>query len=413
MKKIAKLSLVAAVAVAGLTTANAQPLEEAIKNVDVSGSVVYRYNDYSDDTNLPSGLETTVKGSDKTGTNNYYKAVANLKAGITDDVALNTSVSANNNYAAFDTSTSGDANVAVELTKVNFAYTGVKDTTVLAGKMGVPTPWTVASQIDGNEQTGTGAVVINSSTPVTFIGAYFNQTNFGKTTVKSAGNHSLTTAKVTDTTGYTANAVTANADKIAVGKDANSIAVVGAKTSFTGVDLEAYYADQVDTLESYTAAADYKIALDGVTLGTGIRYTNLQLDALTTDDELTKGYISAVAGIFDAKVTYGVTGKDGGLVAYDNDAGTAMLGWNTYLNGQIDADYLQLHAGVQVLPKLNIALNHYEVNGNTVDDDAKEIFTQITYAHSKNLSTYVRLGQYETANNDATDAGRLQVAYKF
>ncbi|WP_428022395.1 major outer membrane protein, partial [Arcobacter sp.] len=33
MKKIAKLSLVAAVAVAGLTTANAQPLEEAIKNV--------------------------------------------------------------------------------------------------------------------------------------------------------------------------------------------------------------------------------------------------------------------------------------------------------------------------------------------------------------------------------------------
>ena len=47
MKKIAKISLVAAVAVAGLTTANAQPLEEAIKNVDVSGSVVYRYNDYN------------------------------------------------------------------------------------------------------------------------------------------------------------------------------------------------------------------------------------------------------------------------------------------------------------------------------------------------------------------------------
>ena len=49
MKKIAKLSLVAAVAVAGLTTANAQPLEEAIKNVDVSGSVVYRYDNFDDD----------------------------------------------------------------------------------------------------------------------------------------------------------------------------------------------------------------------------------------------------------------------------------------------------------------------------------------------------------------------------
>ena len=40
--KIAKLSLVAAVAVAGLSTANAQSLEQAIKDVDVNGSVVYR-----------------------------------------------------------------------------------------------------------------------------------------------------------------------------------------------------------------------------------------------------------------------------------------------------------------------------------------------------------------------------------
>jgi predicted porin len=81
--------------------------------------------------------------------------------------------------------------------------------------------------------------------------------------------------------------------------------------------------------------------------------------------------------------------------------------------GKLMLDYLQLHAGAQVLPKLNIALNHYEVSGDTVADDAKEIYTQITYAHSKNLSTYVRLGQYEKAASDATDAGRLQVEYKF
>ena len=64
MKKIAKLSLVAAVAVAGFTTANAQPLEEAIKNVDVSGSVVYRYNDY--DNNNTTGVD-----SDNDAENNY------------------------------------------------------------------------------------------------------------------------------------------------------------------------------------------------------------------------------------------------------------------------------------------------------------------------------------------------------
>ncbi len=49
MKKFVKLSLVAAVAVAGLTTANAKPLEEAIKGVDVSGTVAYQYNDRSSD----------------------------------------------------------------------------------------------------------------------------------------------------------------------------------------------------------------------------------------------------------------------------------------------------------------------------------------------------------------------------
>ncbi len=48
MRKISKISLVAAVAVAGFSTANAQPLEEAIKNVDVSGSVVYRYDNFHD-----------------------------------------------------------------------------------------------------------------------------------------------------------------------------------------------------------------------------------------------------------------------------------------------------------------------------------------------------------------------------
>ena len=46
MRKISKISLVAAVAVAGFSTANAQPLEQAIKDVEVSGSVVYRYDNF-------------------------------------------------------------------------------------------------------------------------------------------------------------------------------------------------------------------------------------------------------------------------------------------------------------------------------------------------------------------------------
>ena len=79
MKKIAKLSLVAAVAVAGLTTANAQPLEEAIKNVDVSGSVVYRYNDWNND----------KSGSLKDASDNNYKIGLNLSSKVNEDVKFN------------------------------------------------------------------------------------------------------------------------------------------------------------------------------------------------------------------------------------------------------------------------------------------------------------------------------------
>ena len=44
--KITKLSLIACVALASLSTASfAQPLEEAIKGIDVSGMLRYRYTD--------------------------------------------------------------------------------------------------------------------------------------------------------------------------------------------------------------------------------------------------------------------------------------------------------------------------------------------------------------------------------
>ena len=137
MKKIAKLSLVAAVAVAGLTTANAQPLEEAIKNVDVSGSVVYRYNDYQ------NNKGTNVTDDDKT--DNNYKVGLNLSSKVNDDIKFNSRflVAAPSNtgtgdggFASLNSSVNGDQNVGVELSHANFAYTGIANTTVVAGKQG-------------------------------------------------------------------------------------------------------------------------------------------------------------------------------------------------------------------------------------------------------------------------------------
>src|SRR5574344_1048505 len=87
MRKISKISLVAAVAVAGFSTANAQPLEEAIKNVEVSGSVVYRYDNFHNaEKKDPAGNVT----SDRNNTDaNRYKIGLNLSSKVNDYVKFN------------------------------------------------------------------------------------------------------------------------------------------------------------------------------------------------------------------------------------------------------------------------------------------------------------------------------------
>ena len=144
MKKIAKLSLVAAVAVVGFTSANATPLEEAIKGVETSVSVVYRYNNYDNDVTTPT--------SDNDADNNY-KIGLNLASKINEDVKLNTRFivgsETTGSFATMDTA-NADEQADVSLSNVYFGYTGIQNTTVNVGKQGLTTPWTVAIDSDGN-----------------------------------------------------------------------------------------------------------------------------------------------------------------------------------------------------------------------------------------------------------------------
>merc|ERR1711879_136016 len=55
----AKMSLVAAVAVAGLSNVNAASLEEAIKGVDVSGQFRFRFNEHNTDSNTAANTAET------------------------------------------------------------------------------------------------------------------------------------------------------------------------------------------------------------------------------------------------------------------------------------------------------------------------------------------------------------------
>jgi hypothetical protein len=382
MKNIIKMSLVAAVAVAGLTTSvSAKPLEESIKDVDLSGTMVYRYNDYSND------------AAGKTGSNvNYYKIGTTLKSKVNDYVTANVRVivgsdNSNADKATLNTGTDSDANPGVVVNQANFTVT-TDVATVIAGKQGLTTPWTTAIDSDGNEQTGTGLLTLVPAGPVTLAAAYFNQTNLG-----------LAHAAID-------------------GED--NVATVGVLGAAGPVSFDAWYLDMDKVFDSYTIGA--KATIDMITAE--LRYTSLDLDDTisTADNNSIIMKLGAKMDAFNAYLQYGMTDKEGGLSALDADAKTTMIGWNTTMHNKIDADYLRVGAGMDVMSGLNVSLNYASLDSKatataTQDTEEEELFTQITHKMGKNLTTYVRYGTYtnETgATKDNDDVrGRLQVQYTF
>ena len=406
MKKIAKLSLVAAVAVVGFTSANAQSLEEAIKGVETSGSVVYRYNDYDND-------NTTGVDSDNDASNNY-KIGLNLASKINEDVKLNTRfiVGSQTTGSFVELDTAGhDGQADVSLSNVYFGYTGIQNTTVNVGKQGLTTPWTTAIDSDGNEQTGTGILALSTVGPVTLAGAYFNQTNLDNSSDSViAGSTTADSTKVTS-----------------VLKGNESIATIGAIAAAGPVTLDAWYLNAQDLFDTYTVGAKSDLDLSGVKLGVDARYASLTLDSADNANSMAKIALTAKAGIVNGKVAYAMTDKDGGLTALDNDATTTLLGWSITSNGKSDADYWQAVAGVDILSNLNLSANYGNIqyiaaNDSSIDMEEEEIYAQLLYKMSKNLNTYVRYGTYtkettaqgaQTVDNNDDVRGRLQVEYTF
>lgn len=402
MRKISKISLVAAVAVAGFSTANAQPLEEAIKNVDVSGSVVYRYNNSDNQANTPS---------DQAETNNY-KIGLNLSSKVNDYVKFNSRFivgSANDGgFASLNSSkgnrnaqNSGDKQADVTLSNAYFGFTAIPNTVVNVGKQGLTTPYTVAVDINGNEQTGTGILALSTFGPITAGAGYFNATNLA-----DSGNGNVPRGLFDN--GYDMYVATVQGD-------------------LDFVKLEAWYAGMQNTFGSYTLAATSNLDLaESAKLGLEARYVNLELNnrIATGDAAENSMFRFAVDGKFsivNARLAYTMTDKNGGLTALDQDAKNTSLGWNITSNNIADADYFQGALGVDILDNLNFTAHYGYLKSDENADDIKqqEVYGQLTYKMSKNLSTYLRYGNFEekvvsTGNKDIDqDMGRLQVAYTF
>ena len=389
------MSLVAAVAVAGMTTAQAKDLTEAIKGVDVSGTVVYRYQDYQGQAN------------DIAGASNNYKIGMSVKAPVNDDVTANTRflvASGSGNFASLNTTTAADSNVDVTLSQVNFAYTGIANTTVVVGKQGLATPWTNAIDSDGSEQTGSGILAASTFGPVTAAAGYFNQTNLTSEMLDGAFADDNITA--TQTVG------------------AQDLMVAGLMGKFGPVSAEAWYMDLADLADSYFVKASASFDIDAVKLGLFAQYQDSELDSqeidagLENDFGLLKTGISAKMGIFGAAYTYAKT-ADSGSGVLNAVSKNSAIGWNVSLHDYADSKMHMFNINAQVLPELNIALKHNVIdegnNAASTSDEEEETYAEITYKMSKNFGGYLRLGTWEVegVGVEEQDVGRLQVQYTF
>lgn len=428
MRKISKISLVAAVAVAGFSTANAQPLEQAIKDVEVSGSVVFRYNNYDNQVN------NTTK---KTETDNY-KIGLNLASKVNDYVKFNSRfLVANEDNGGFASLNSkkdvgADGQAGVSLSNAYFGLTAIPNTVVNIGKQGLATPYTVATDINGNEQTGTGILALTTVGPVTAGAGYFNNTNLDKSTEINVA-QKLGTGDSDNTFDTRANKYGKSAYGLFDGGRDMYVATVQGDLDF--VKLEAWYAGLQNTFGSYTLAATSKLDLaSDAKINLEARYVELNLnndvqDDLDLDSDKNSMFRLAADGKFNivnARLAYTNTGKKGGLTALDQDAKNASLGWNLTSNGIANADHYQAALGADILDNLNFTMNYgnlkaKETNTNVLKGDikAEEVYGQLTYKMSKNLNTYLRYGNYQEEINSTGEEkvdqnmGRIQVAYSF
>ena len=171
-----------------------------------------------------------------------------------------------------------------------------------------------------------------------------------------------------------------------------------------------------------------KVTLDSNALN------NTGVTDVETKNDMFRFAVDGKFSIVNARLAYTKTDKEGGLTALDQDAKNTSLGWNISSNGIADADYFQAALGADILDNLNFTAHYGNLKADRTDAGRttlssalitgqelkqQEVYGQLTYKMSKNLSTYLRYGTYDEKVNSTGEKvedqtrGRIQVAYTF
>ncbi|EAI3582259.1 group 2 major outer membrane porin protein PorA [Campylobacter jejuni] len=186
--KLVKISLVAALAAGAFSAANATPLEEAIKDIDVSGVLRYRYDSSNPWSNANFGSGISGKQDHK------YRAQVNFSGAISDNFKAFVQFDYNSQDGGYGTDSISNTSDTLTVRQLYLTYTNEDvATSVIAGKQQLNTIWT-DNGVDG--LVGTGIKVVNNSIDGLTLAAFamdsFNEASDTTVTITQDSNQKIT-----------------------------------------------------------------------------------------------------------------------------------------------------------------------------------------------------------------------------
>ena len=401
--KLTKISLAALVALGAFSSvASATPLEEAIKNVDLSGFARYRYTNTHEKNTVAKNV---TKGS---VANHQFRMITNFKAAIDDNFFGVIGLRYNTNDGSGDNAGAGtDKALTEKAFNVYQFYLGYKvgNTTITAGKQLISSYFT-------NDAVGTGVRVVNKDIEGLTLTALAFDAIEGEQGWSNGDLYSVTT----NLNSY----------------DVGNLYAAGIAGSYDPVNFQLWYASLTNLADVLAAdvSANFAITND-VSLGARINYAHSQVDtsaknALGYDDgnfyagelstslfglDLAAGYIGYKTQNYqDGKYSAFTFEDQGGLI----DAGEDVFDW-TRAEGKGSYFYA---TSAYTFDKFTAGLDYIKGSYKTDEKTKVEEFVpRFAYQYNKKLkfsSFYAFKTEKEhDGDKNKADKFRFEAKYSF
>ncbi|EIR9758827.1 major outer membrane protein [Campylobacter jejuni] len=417
--KLVKLSLVAALAAGAFSAANATPLEEAIKDVDVSGILRYRYDTGTFDKNwgTPNGNLNKSKQMHK------YRAQVNFSAAIADNFKAFVQFDYNAADGGTGVNNKTNAQKGLFVRQLYLTYTNEDvATSVIVGKQQLNTIWT-DNGVDG--LVGTGVKVVNNSID-------------GLTLAAFAIDSFMEKEQISDLVG--SNSSTFNVDSIGNLYGAAAVGSYDLAGGQFNPQLWLAYWDQVAFFYAVDAAYSTTI-FDGINWTLEGAYLGNSLDSELDDKRHANGNLFALKGSIEVN---GWDASLGGLYYGDKEkASTVVIEDQGNLGSLLAGEEIFYTTGSRLNGDTGRNIFGYVTGGYTFNETVRvgadfvyggtkteatnhlgggkklEAVARVDYKYSPKLNfsafySYVNLDQGVNTNESADHSTvRLQALYKF